>query len=142
MSSYLSNVILAGGKSASALAAPGKLKKISEPRRGDRKHSISVLHRFLSPLPGLHFNLSHSGGYARFAGLPPASVLSPTSWAQNSSGFQPDKFQFSEFLEVPLGNPAEFNTFKIRNPKFKLLIKYCVCVRRYCLTRRGESGIL
>ena len=43
---------LAGGKSASALAAPGKLKKISEPRRGDRKHSISVLHRFLSPLRG------------------------------------------------------------------------------------------
>ena len=28
------------------------------------------------------------------AGLPPASVLSPTSWAQNSSGFQPEKFQF------------------------------------------------
>ena len=43
---------LAGGKSASALAAPGILKKISEPRRGDRKHSISVLHRFLSPLRG------------------------------------------------------------------------------------------
>ncbi|MBQ6941357.1 MAG: hypothetical protein IJN23_02200, partial [Akkermansia sp.] len=43
---------------------------------------------------GLHFILSHSGGCARKAGLPPASVLSPTSWAQNSSGFQPDKFQF------------------------------------------------
>ncbi|MBQ6941826.1 MAG: hypothetical protein IJN23_04600, partial [Akkermansia sp.] len=44
--------------------------------------------------PGLHFILSHSGGCARFAGLPPAIVLSPTSWAYISSGFQPDKFQF------------------------------------------------
>ena len=44
--------------------------------------------------PGLHFILSHSGGCARKAGLPPASVLSPTSWAQISSGFQPEKFQF------------------------------------------------
>ena len=55
--------------------------------------------------PGLHFILSHSGGCARFAGLPPASVLSPTSWAQNCSGFQPDKLQFSEFLEVPHYSP-------------------------------------
>ncbi|MBQ6941931.1 MAG: hypothetical protein IJN23_05135, partial [Akkermansia sp.] len=46
---------------------------------------------------GLHFILSPSGGCARFAGLPPASVLSPTSWAQNSSGFQPDKHQFVGF---------------------------------------------
>ena len=44
--------------------------------------------------PGLLFILSYSGGCARKAGLPPASVLSPTSWAQNSSGFQPDKVQF------------------------------------------------
>ena len=56
---------------------------------------LSVTH------PGLHFILSHSGGCARFAGLPPASVLSPTSWAQNSSGFQPDKVNLSgSFLKL------------------------------------------
>ena len=38
------------------------------------------------------------------AGLPPASVLSPTSWAQISSGFQPDKFQFFEISTQTVGH--------------------------------------
>ncbi|MBQ6942274.1 MAG: hypothetical protein IJN23_06890, partial [Akkermansia sp.] len=54
-----------------------------------------------------HFILSHSGGCARFAGLPPASVLSPTSWAQNSSGFQPDKFQFVGQIGAIFQNGAD-----------------------------------
>ena len=43
---------LAGGKSASALAAPGILKKISEPRRSDRKRCNTLMLCFLPPLRG------------------------------------------------------------------------------------------
>ena len=106
---------LAGGKSASALAAPGKLKKYRSPGGVTASHGVGrkpgdgkAQHQCSASLsvtpPGLHFNLSHSGGCARFAGLPPASVLSPTSWAQISSGFQPDKFQFLESRIQTLGH--------------------------------------
>ena len=84
---------LAGGKSASALAAPGILEKYRSPG-GVTESTASVYFIAFCHPSGAPFNLSHSGGCARKAGLPPASVLSPTSWAQNSSGFQPDKFQF------------------------------------------------
>jgi hypothetical protein len=40
---------------------------------------FNVLQPFLSPLPGLQYYFIVTGGCARFAGLPPAIVLSPTT---------------------------------------------------------------
>ena len=88
----------------------------------------------LSP-PGLHFILSHSGGLglrvsfhslatpsqvARFAGLPPASVLSPTSWAQIKLGVgqrepaankEELRMQIVEHMEETKSNPEKVKNF-------------------------------
>ena len=103
---------LAGGKSASALAAPGMLKKISEPRRGDRKHSISVLHRFLSPLRGSILFCRIPGAapalraYPRLVFFHPHRGLKiPRAFSPTNSGFMRRCLQ-SRFCSLCLYLPA------------------------------------